>query len=116
MIALPTAPAARGAREEKLWRPRIEAPERPGKLGTRMLSGQFDIAGEHRWGVILSGGDGMRLRSLTRLLTGDDRPKQFCRIVGAETLLAQTRQRVARIVRPERTLFVVTKSHEPFYA
>jgi mannose-1-phosphate guanylyltransferase len=80
-----------------------------------MLSGQFDIAGEHRWGVILSGGDGMRLRSLTRLLTGDDRPKQFCTIVGAETLLAQTRQRVARIVRPERTLFVVAKSHAPFY-
>jgi dTDP-glucose pyrophosphorylase len=29
-----------------------------------------------RWGVILAGGDGMRLRALTRTLTGDDRPKQ----------------------------------------
>ena len=71
---------------------------------------------QHRWGVILSGGDGIRLRPLTRLLTGDDRPKQFCRLVGENTLLAQTRDRVARTLPPERTLFVLTKSHEPFYA
>ncbi len=70
----------------------------------------------HRWGVILSGGDGERLRPLTRLLTGDDRPKQFCRLVGEKTLLAQTRDRVARTVPPDRTVFVLTKSHEPFYA
>jgi hypothetical protein len=33
----------------------------------------------HAWAVILAGGDGVRLRSLTRGITGDDRPKQFCR-------------------------------------
>ena len=71
---------------------------------------------KHRWGVILSGGDGVRLRPLTWLLTGDDRPKQFCRLVGEKTLLAQTRDRVARALPPDRTLFVLTKSHEPFYA
>ncbi|MEO8034131.1 MAG: sugar phosphate nucleotidyltransferase [Acidobacteriota bacterium] len=70
---------------------------------------------QRRWGVILSGGDGMRLRPLTRLLTGDDRPKQFCRLIGDRTLLRETRDRVARMVRPDRTLFVLTKSHEPFY-
>ena len=32
----------------------------------------------HEWGVILAGGDGTRLQSLTRTLTGADRPKQFC--------------------------------------
>src|SRR5712691_3181677 len=70
----------------------------------------------HRWGVILSGGDGVRLRPFTRLLTGDDRPKQFCRLGGDKTLLAQTRDRVARTVPPDRTVFALTKTHEPFYA
>jgi len=28
--------------------------------------------------MILAGGEGMRLRPLTRRITGDDRPKQFC--------------------------------------
>jgi mannose-1-phosphate guanylyltransferase len=41
--------------------------------------------------IILAGGDGTRLRSFTRKLVGDDRPKQFCPAVGAETLLDQTR-------------------------
>jgi len=27
------------------------------------------------WGVILAGGDGVRLRSMTRNIAGDDRPK-----------------------------------------
>jgi len=70
----------------------------------------------NRWAVILAGGDGTRLRSLTRSITGDERPKQFCPIVGGQTLLDQTRSRVATAVTPARTMFVLTQSHEPFYA
>ena len=47
-----------------------------------------------RWGVIMAGGDGKRLLSLTRKLTGDDRPKQFCALTGIKTLLDHIRQRV----------------------
>jgi len=46
----------------------------------------------------------------------DDRPKQFCRLMGDETLLARTRGRVARLVAPERTLLVFTEDHERYYA
>jgi mannose-1-phosphate guanylyltransferase len=65
--------------------------------------------------VILAGGDGTRLRSLTRAIAGDDRPKQFCPIVGGRTLLEQTRQRVALSIDSNRTFIVVTKKHECFY-
>src|SRR2546430_13318060 len=37
------------------------------------------------WAVILAGGDGTRLRPLTQHLTGDARPKQFCRLFGGRT-------------------------------
>jgi mannose-1-phosphate guanylyltransferase len=68
-----------------------------------------------RWAVILAGGNGMRLGPLTRLIAGDERPKQFCTILGGETLLDQTRRRVSLAVPPEQTMFVVTQTHERFY-
>ena len=66
-------------------------------------------------GIILAGGEGLRVRALTRALAGDDRPKQFCHLVGGETLLDQTRRRAARLVAPASTVVVVTRAHERFY-
>src|SRR6185369_7721501 len=68
-----------------------------------------------RWAVILAGGDGTRLQSITRAITGDDRPKQFVPVIGGSTLLDQTRSRVALSVASARTLFVVTEKHRRFY-
>src|SRR5690349_24337740 len=68
-----------------------------------------------RWAVILAGGDGTRLQSMTRTITGDDRPKQFVPVIGGSTLLDQTRSRVALSVLPGRTMFVVTEKHRRFY-
>ena len=58
----------------------------------------------------------MRLRPLTRRIAGDERPKQFCLLVNGVTMLDSTRARVARLVRPDRTCLVLTRSHERFYA
>ena len=68
-----------------------------------------------RWGIILAGGDGTRLRSLTRAIAGDERPKQFCPILGRETLLDQTRRRAALPVPPGQTLVMLTGGHRRFY-
>ncbi len=68
-----------------------------------------------RWAIILAGGDGTRLRSMTRTITGDNRPKQFVPVIGGMTLLDQTRRRVARSVARDRTLLVVTEKHRRFY-
>ncbi|HVW06646.1 MAG TPA: sugar phosphate nucleotidyltransferase [Vicinamibacterales bacterium] len=68
------------------------------------------------WAAVLAGGNGTRLQSLTRSLAGDARPKQFCRFFGGHTLLADTRSRVALNVEPGRTLYVVSRAHEPFYS
>lgn len=69
-----------------------------------------------RWAVILAGGDGTRLQSMTRAITGDNRPKQFVPVIGGSTLLNQTRRRVALSIEPSRTLIVVTQKHRKFYA
>ncbi|OLE48637.1 MAG: hypothetical protein AUG01_07210 [Candidatus Rokubacteria bacterium 13_1_20CM_2_69_58] len=65
--------------------------------------------------VVLAGGDGTRLRSLTWQLAGDDRPKQFCHLLSAETLLAATRRRARRLIAPGSLFTVVTRKHERFY-
>ncbi len=76
---------------------------------------QTYVAEEKRWALILAGGDGSRLRGLTELISGDDRPKQFCRVFGPHSLLEQTRQRAARSIRPRQTIVALTRTHERFY-
>jgi mannose-1-phosphate guanylyltransferase len=68
-----------------------------------------------RLAVILAGGEGSRLKSLTRSIVGDDRPKQFCPILNDRTLLDETRRRIALGIKPANTYFSLTAKHEKFY-
>jgi mannose-1-phosphate guanylyltransferase len=70
---------------------------------------------KNEWAIILAGGDGTRLQSMTRAITGDNRPKQFAPVIGGNTLLNQTRRRVALSFEPSRTMIVVTQKHQAFY-
>lgn len=76
---------------------------------------EFSKHKANRHAVILAGGDGTRLRSLTRAIAGDERPKQFCPILGNETLLDKTRNRTALKISPENTFFSLTQKHGRYY-
>jgi mannose-1-phosphate guanylyltransferase len=67
------------------------------------------------WSLILAGGDGTRLGSLTREITGEARPKQFCPLLDGETLLDRTRRRVDLLTRFDRQVVVVSRGHARFY-
>lgn len=70
---------------------------------------------KNEWAIILAGGDGTRLQSMTRAITGDNRPKQFVPVIGRNTLLDQTRRRVGLSIDPSHTMVVVTEKHRRFY-
>jgi mannose-1-phosphate guanylyltransferase len=75
-------------------------------------------AGSHarsRWALVLAGGEGVRLRSLTRRIAGDERPKQFCKIVGDATILEQTVTRAETVIPSDQILVSVVRAHERFY-
>lgn len=69
-----------------------------------------DRAG-HRWAIILAGGEGVRLRSLVRRITGDERPKQYVALVGSRPLLRQTLDRASLVIPAERTVIVSQQHH-----
>ena len=70
---------------------------------------------DKHWAVLLAGGEGSRLLQMTRFVSGDDRPKQFCPLLDSDTLLEKTRKRAERSVRPEQVLFALTGAHRDFY-
>lgn len=79
------------------------------RFGGRMMNQQAP------WAIVLAGGNGSRLRSLTERLFGHDQPKQFCAFYGDQTLLNHTRSRISRTVSAQRTMFSVVSQHERFY-
>jgi mannose-1-phosphate guanylyltransferase len=78
-------------------------------------SQELEASAPHLWAVLLAGGDGIRLRDLTRRIAGDARPKQFCRIVGGQSLFRQTRARLDPLFVRNRQVFVFSRAHEQYY-
>jgi mannose-1-phosphate guanylyltransferase len=74
-----------------------------------------DFSASHLWAVLLAGGDGIRLQDLTRRIAGDCRPKQFCRIIGEQSLFRQTRARLDPLFSSDRQIFVFSRAHERYY-
>ena len=63
------------------------------------------------WTIILSGGDGERLRSFVQRILGCERSKQYCAFVGTRTMFQHTVDRASLLGPLERLVTVVAKSH-----
>jgi mannose-1-phosphate guanylyltransferase len=74
----------------------------------------MDEAVSNLWGIILAGGEGIRLRNLVRKIYGYDRPKQYCTFVGTRSLLKHTIDRASMIISPKKLKIVVNKDHSEF--
>jgi mannose-1-phosphate guanylyltransferase len=69
----------------------------------------------NRHAIILAGGDGTRPSEVTRRITGDAAPKQFCPVIGDTSLPEQTRLRVSLVLGENHILTVLNRAHERHY-
>lgn len=68
--------------------------------------------GRRLWTIVLAGGAGKRLASLTRALYGEELPKQFAVLSGTRSLLQATVDRATALSPPERIAVVVSREHQ----
>jgi len=71
--------------------------------------------GTSRWRLILAGGEGSRLRTVTERIVGRGCPKQFCRLLGEKMLYEETEERARHLFPADYIVSVVTRSHAPFF-
>ncbi len=68
------------------------------------------------WGIVLAGGEGVRLRPLVRQVVGEERPKQYVKLLGPRSLLRQTLDRTALGISRDRTVVVTVRQHTEYIA
>lgn len=64
-----------------------------------------------RWGIVLAGGEGERLKPLIRQWLGHEKPKQFCTLTSDKTLLEETFDRVSGVIARERLVTIIGRDH-----
>ncbi|MCX6843861.1 MAG: NTP transferase domain-containing protein, partial [candidate division WOR-3 bacterium] len=85
---------------------------------------QCDLAGLHvahrksrgdcglaRWGIVLAGGEGARMRPLIVYWTGGDRPKQYCTFVGSRSMFQHTVDRARSVVSEKHVVTIIGPGH-----
>ena len=71
--------------------------------------------GDHVWALVLAGGDGNRLKSLTTTAAGVAIPKQYCSLHGEQTLLDNALSRAESVVARRRVCTIVATDHRPWW-
>jgi len=67
-----------------------------------------------RWGIVLSGGNGTRLRDLVYQRRADYLPKQYLNFIGTRSMLEHTLHRAEQLIPAEQLLVVIAKEHLQF--
>jgi mannose-1-phosphate guanylyltransferase len=67
------------------------------------------------WAIVLAGGDGTRVRDLTKGPSGVSVPKQYCTFGGDRSLLGLALDRARKVVGPDRVVVVVAEQHRPWW-
>jgi mannose-1-phosphate guanylyltransferase len=84
-------------------------------IGLNGLRGITPVNTSKIWALVLAGGEGSRLRSLTVTPDGIVVPKQFCSLQGGASLLEQTQWRAEAVTERQRTLTVVAAQHQRWW-
>jgi mannose-1-phosphate guanylyltransferase len=67
------------------------------------------------WAIVLAGGKGSRLHTLTTNESDVSVPKQFCSLQGGRSLLHEALARARVVASPERICVVVAEQHRPWW-
>ncbi len=68
----------------------------------------------NNWGIVLSGGEGTRLRRFIKSTFGFIRPKQYCTLVGHRSMLRHTLDRLKLLLPSERILTIINRDHRVY--
>jgi len=68
----------------------------------------------HRWGIVLSGGNGMRLREWVHSRRGDYLPKQYVNFIDQRSMLEHTWRRAEWLIPEQQLITVIAKEHLQF--
>lgn len=71
-----------------------------------------DRISRHLWAIVLAGGNGERIKTLTNRWKGMHVPKQYCAFVGSRTMLEHTIDRVNLLVEPKRQRILIAREHQ----
>jgi mannose-1-phosphate guanylyltransferase len=66
---------------------------------------------DHRWGIILAGGQGKRLKQYIKSRFGEYRPKQYCALIGKRSMLRHTIDRVTPLFAADHLMTSVNAGH-----
>lgn len=68
----------------------------------------------NRCGIVLSAGNGTRVREFVHRLRSHDLPKQYVNFIGSRSMLEHTFQRAEKLIPAERLYVVIAKEHLQF--
>ncbi len=66
---------------------------------------------DHRWGIVLAAGEGVRLKDYVRRTTGKELPKQYAALTGTRSMLRHTLDRAEDLLPVRNLLITVLADH-----